>query len=538
MFYRQKIVKFLNRYCIGLVLLLLIPAVWALFVSGYGGLSDDIHVAWLQQMVVTLLAGKYPPRYVPDLSFGFGYPLFNFVFPLPFYLGSLFHFLGLTLVGSLKAVFGVSLVASFFSMYLLLKHLSGKWLALIGALVYVYTPYRATDVYVRGAVGESLAFVFFPLIVLAVLRAQKSVSWVGLGALGVAGLILSHNITAMMFVPLALALALMLKSGIKVYSLFLLGLLLSLYFWLPAIWDSRLMQYATVFDAKDHFPTIKQLVTPHFGWGTSTPGPYDHMSFFIGIPNLVLMAAGLWVMMKKGRLMAGVMAVSIFMMNYRSSYLWDHLPLIPYFQFPWRFLAPVAFASSMLVIFLKEVKWSSLIGVVLVVVALIFGVKYFRFYKFNGWNDAFFLKHYIPVPEASFEYRQTGEEYLRLPLGTDIRPSQNFPRFFSSQKIEVSHLVEVNSLDAEASIDSRGRATVSYNKYLFPGWVVEVDGKKVDILTGKPYGQVAFNLEPGVHQVKVTWRETGRNLFLNAVSLVSLLISGWLVVHFKKEDEK
>jgi len=549
MLFFQKIQKLLSKKIGWLIPILLIPAIWSLFVPGWGGLSDDMHVAWLHQMVQTFLAGKWPPRYVPDLSFGFGYPLFNFVFPMPFYLGSLFYFLGLTLVDSLKAVFGVSLVASFASMYFLLKHLSNKWLALIGAIVYVYTPYRATDVYVRGAVGESLAFVFFPLIVLAVLRAGKNIEWLGVGSLGVAGLILSHNITAMMFIPLAFILALMLKSNLKVYLLFLLGLLVSLYFWFPAIWDSKLMQYATVFDAKDHFPTIKQLITPHFGWGASVPGPYDGMSFFLGLPNLLLMAlgAGLIITRKKtiGRekeillLWAmSLMAVSIFMMNYRSSILWDNLPLLPYFQFPWRFLALMAFASSLLAIFLKELKGGVWFGVILIVIATLFGAKYFRFYKFNGWSDSFFLNRYIPVPEASFEYHQTGEEYLRLPLGTNVRPDQNFPRFFSEQKMEVGNLIELNALEAKATISSKEALVVSYNRYLFPGWRVYIDGQEVKIMAGEPYGQIAFDVGFGTHQVEIVWRETRRNKILDFVSLFALVVSGWLVVHSKERNEK
>lgn len=541
--------KFLSKHVIWLTLLLLIPAIWALFVPGYGGLSDDMHVAWIHQMARTLFTGQFPPRYVPDLSFGFGYPLFNFVFPLPFYLGSLFYSFGLALTDSLKMVFGFSLVASFLSMYFLLKHLSGKWLAIVGALVYVYTPYRATDVYVRGAVGESLAFVFFPLIILAVLKAKKDIKWVGAGSLGVAGLILSHNITAMMFIPLAFILALMLKSNFKVYLLFLLGLLVSLYFWLPAIWDSRLMQYATVFDAKDHFPTIKQLITPYFGWGTSVPGPYDWMSFFVGLPNLILMAFGAWlIVVRRGKInykkrvlllwSMGLMAVLIFMMNYRSSYLWDNLPLIPYFQFPWRFLALMAFTSSLLVVFLKDIRWNRLISLGLVVVSLSFGVKYFRFSNFNGWRDDFFLNRYVPIPEASFEYRQTGEEYLRLPLGTDIRPSQNFFRFFSEQKMEISDLVELNALETKATISSEEPLVISYNKYFFPGWRVFIDNQEVKIVAGKPYGQITFDVDSGTHQVEVVWQETVRNKILDLVSLLALAVSVWLVVHSKKSYEK
>ena len=81
----KKLKKFKNHLPWVIVAgLLIIPAVWALFVPGYYGASDDIHMAWLHEFHKTLMLFQIPPRFVPDLSYGFGYPLFNFVFPLPF----------------------------------------------------------------------------------------------------------------------------------------------------------------------------------------------------------------------------------------------------------------------------------------------------------------------------------------------------------------------------------------------------------------------------------------------------------------------
>ena len=99
----QKLENFLNRFWIITIFVLSIPAFWALFVPGFYGASDDIHIAWLYEFHKTAVAGQIPPRFVPDLSFGFGYPLFNFVFPLPFYIGEVFHLLGLSFVDSIKA---------------------------------------------------------------------------------------------------------------------------------------------------------------------------------------------------------------------------------------------------------------------------------------------------------------------------------------------------------------------------------------------------------------------------------------------------
>lgn len=280
--------KFLknNIYFI-LVLLLSLPSVFALFRGGFYGASDDMHIAWLFEMDRIIKIWQIPPRFVPDLSFGFGYPLFNFVFPLPFYLGELYHLIGLNFVDSIKLVYGLSLVGSSLAMYLLLKELLNNELSVVGSLLYLYTPYRSTDVYSRGAIGESLSFVFLPLIILSVVRIYKNceeklnnkLNWkyISVFAISLAALVLSHNIVSYMFFPFILLLILILyfsQVNKRIYVIsnilgIISGLLISIYFWLPAIIESSLMKYETVFNIKDHFPTMKQLITPYFGYGSS-----------------------------------------------------------------------------------------------------------------------------------------------------------------------------------------------------------------------------------------------------------------------------
>jgi hypothetical protein len=100
---------------------LTIPTVLALLHPGFFGASDDMHSAWIYEMDRVLKSGIFPPRFVPDLSFGFGYPLFNFIYPFPYYLGELFHLIGLSLVNSTKAVLFLSIPVSAVTMFLFLK---------------------------------------------------------------------------------------------------------------------------------------------------------------------------------------------------------------------------------------------------------------------------------------------------------------------------------------------------------------------------------------------------------------------------------
>ena len=525
----QKVEEFLAKYHLLIILALSIPAIWALLVPGFYGASD-LHIAWLKELDVTLRAGQFPPRFVPDLSFGFGYPLFSFVFPLPFYISEIFHLLGLTLVDSVKTVFLLSIPASGYFMYKFLKEHTSVWLALAGAVLYIYTPYRATDIYVRGAFGEAVAFIFPPLIAWAITKTSreknlgtKSVTkWIGILGLGIGGLILSHNIMAYMFLPFLIVLALMISFNIRSLLGFILGLLVSIYFWLPAVLESGLMKYDTVFNFIDHFPTLKQLITPYFGYGASVPGPYDGMSFFLGGVNIILIVLALILFKKLNKISVWALvmiAASIIMMNFRSTFLWQHLPLIPYFQFPWRFLSLTTFATSILVITLSDFKFGKYVGIAIILAAIILNFTDFKPHDFLGRTDAYYLNRYIPVPVASEEYLKTGEEYLRLPKATEKRPTEVSPNI---------------SLKSTFEVDTNIPKTVDYYKYNFPGWVVKVDGNKVDTSAGKPYGQIEFQVPAGKHVVEVAFKETLFRGILDIISLLSVIVAVTMVVRIKK----
>ncbi len=518
----EKVEKILSKYSFLLILGLSIPAVWALFVHGYYGASDDLHIGWLYEMDRLINFGKFPPRFVPDLSFGFGYPLFDFVFPLPFYIGEIFHKLGLSFVDSVKAVFFLSVPVSMYFMYKFLKEHTSEILALAGAVLYVYTPYRATDIYVRGAIGEILAFVFPPMAAFAISKIgkEKSKKWIGVLAFAIAGLILSHDIMAYMFIPFLALFALVQWKGLlrSIYG-FILGLTVSVYFWLPALVESKLMKYGTGnFDFIDHFPTLKQLVTPYFGYGASVPGPYDGMSFFLGAVNILLIIFAIF-FIKKGKPIIYwalfAISVSVFLMNFRSTFLWDHIPYLPYFQFPWRFLSLTTFATSVLVIIFDKFKFGKIVGFVIIFAAIALNFTDYKPHDFLGRTDTYYTNRYIPYPSASAEYLLTQEEYLRLPLATQTRPDKVSPN---------------QGIDATFNVNFPKETTFNYYKYNFPGWVAKVDSREVAITSGSPYGQIVFSVPSGTHKIDVTFQETTFRKVLDFISVAAVIAAIYLLI--------
>lgn len=549
----EKLKNFLSRYWIWVIIFSL-PATLALFVPGYFGASDDLHIAWSYEMNQVLSLGQIPPRFIPDLSFGFGYPLFNFLFPLPFYIAEIFHLVGFSFVDSIKAVFFLSIPMSALFMYLLLKEFTNKTLSFLGAVIYVYTPYRATDLYVRGAIGEIVSFVILPILILTIIKLtlgnnKFNFRWIGTGALAFASLVLSHNITAYMFLPFLFLLAILriiflplkrLKILGQLFITFILGLLISCYFWIPVITESGLMKEDTVFNFIDHFPTLKQLITPYWGYGASVAGPYDGMSFFAGTMNLILFGGSLifiiyfWKKYKLDQKIIIIWAIisiliAVMMMNFRATFIWNNLPLLPFFQFPWRFLIITTVMTSILVVILDQFKIKSYKYLFVFLAILTVGLNYYEFrpHDFLGRTDAYYINRYIPVPKASTEYLTLQEEYLRLPKDA-IRPDKNYPPVaISSGNFQI---IKNDGLNILFSTEASTEATINYYKYNFPGWEAKIDNSPVKIISGSPFSQITFTVPSGIHEVKISFGETTFKKILDIISLLSFILAMFLII--------
>src|SRR5579883_3340056 len=184
--------KIRNYFPILFVILISLGAIFPLFHSGFFPMHDDTQVARVYEMAKSLRDGMFPVRWVQDLGYGYGYPIFNFYAPLAYYVGGMIAlFADALFAAKVMIFFGV--VLSGITMYLLGKALWGQWGGIFSAILYVYAPYHAVDLYVRGDIAELWAYVFFPLALLGIWFLYKNILVKGIivGSLGFAGVILS-----------------------------------------------------------------------------------------------------------------------------------------------------------------------------------------------------------------------------------------------------------------------------------------------------------------------------------------------------------
>jgi hypothetical protein len=403
-----------KHYAIFLVLLLSFWAIKPFFAQGFFQIHDDTQIARVFEMGKMLKTGVFPVRIVPDLGYGFGYPIFNFYAPLAYYVGGLFMLLGFDALIATKIMMGMGIILAGIFMYLLTKEFYGKLGGVISGLFYVYAPYHAIDIYVRGDVAEFWAYAFIPLMFLGFYKVfqdskpQFRIQKFGIiGSLSFAGIILSHNLTALMVAPFLLAVCLLFiiysTKCMRLYNAsyfglyILLGLTISVFYWIPALTEMKntnvLSQIGGGANFRDHFVCINQLWNSPWGFGGSSPGCVDGLSFKIG--KLHILMSGLAIILlffvkkikiiKNGKIILfsflGLL-ISIFLTLGISKPIWETISVMAFFQYPWRFLILASFFSSLLagslVILLKQFTIKHyLTALLLIFLLLFFNIKLF-----------------------------------------------------------------------------------------------------------------------------------------------------------------
>ncbi|MDP3988166.1 MAG: 6-pyruvoyl-tetrahydropterin synthase-related protein [Candidatus Levybacteria bacterium] len=558
-----------KRWGLIAVFILSVFSILSLFHQGFFAVHDDTQVARVYEMGKALKDGMFPVRWAANLGYGYGYPIFNFYAPLAYYIGGFLTLLGFDALLATKLMIGLGVLLSGIFMYLLTREFWGELGGIVSALFYVYAPYHALDIYVRGDVGEFWAYAFIPLMALGFYKGIRGDwGWMTVGAVGFAGVILSHNLTAMMIAPIVAIvslfhcyLAFRNKKNLILNTMYLilpviLGLLLSAFYWLPALLE---MQYTNVLsqigggaDFRDHFVCIQQLWSSPWRFGGSTSGCIDGMSFRIGKLHLVISLLAILSLFIVGfnkdikKYLKNTshlnskteiiflaflgFAASIFLTLEVSKPIWEAVWVMAFFQYPWRFLILSSFFSSILagsVIWyliqnLKKIRNSKIIlssiSIFFIFLLLYSNVKLFVPEKFNYKS----LSDYI----SPFALRWTASK-----ISDEFMP-QNFSRPKSPVEIVNNKIIDNNSVqiinssektqgltvEVQASKDSSILIKTTY----FPSWNISVDGKKSSFEATNE--GLVVPIEKGEHSLKLEFISTPVEKAANVLSLSSILI--------------
>lgn len=551
------------------ILFVLLLSFWVLrplLGRGYFPMHDDTQVARVVEMGRALRQGQFPVRWVSDLGYGYGYPLFNFYGPLPYYAGGVLYAFGVDSVAATKWMFAIGILLSGITMYCLLEPVFGLLGAVAGSMLFLYAPYHAVEVYVRGSVGEYWAIAFVPMVVRGmwlVLKEKCYTLGMVLGSLGLSAVILSHAITGFLsIIGVCTAMILygilrivqkkfhgkeMIASAVVVCA----GLGISAFFWLPAWLELPATSVMKMISGApntffDHFVCPLQLWNSPWGYAGSAPWCIDGMSFKLGKAQILAFAIAVLLLLfirrrqrerTRSLVLIGMMLtiVSIVLLLDISKPFWILFPYVSLIQYPWRLLS-FSMLGMAIVGGYSVAAWQVPmirigIAVVLIWGTIALGTKMFQPQYLYARDSAAFEA----AEELQFTISKISDEYLPLAI---VRPKtiHDIPQQIVSGTGTVTvGWVEKTGTSIRIEVDSAREQAITLENAHFPGWRYFVNSKEVhpEIVAGLP----SLVVSEGKSVVELHFTNTPVRMIANFISVITFItIIIFIIIYGKKAN--
>lgn len=531
----------------------------------HDGLFHYYRLAALHEAV---RSGCLYPRWFPDFAFGYGQPVLLFYGPGSYYIAELFCLLGVGYLTATKlSMLCAGLVAGTGAYGLARIHLR-SWPSSLVATAYVLAPYRLADLYVRGAFAEVWGLALLPLLLVAterVVAAQSRRGFIALVSVWT-GLVLTHNLTALMAAPLWLVYVLIVcrrhrRSPLLPALSGAAALGLSAFYWLPIVEATPLVGLGNTFstDAWERYltapaETLSRSLLYHYFPDQGVAHQYPvGLAALVGMALAVALVAVAWrAVTSKGHwwFAVGLAGLAWMLQCSAAAPVWRYLPLLGFLQFPWRLMGPFWLGWALILgtgldagISLKPAS-GRLSGVLasagavgLAVVGMValpratvavddgadWTTEMWRHDAAIGQVGATWTAEYVPVwvtvdrsamprdPVATD--RPPG---YTLPTGTTVAPE-------SAGYYEVTYRVST-------AVPLR----LALHRFYFPGWSATVDGQPTAVEPHTDLGLMSLVVPAGEHRVRVSFVERplwtiGRAV--SALTAAALAVVALLCMH-------
>jgi hypothetical protein len=519
--------------------------------------DGENHLARFANYKIALKEGQLPPRFAPNLQNKYGYPVFNYNYPLANGLSLPFSFFRIQYETTFKfiALIGLAVLAIGIQEWVRLLGV-GRFGQFMAVGLVMSSPVVLNMTFFRGNIGEILSLALTATLLWLVERAVQHRTWHTTWIiLSWIALLLAHNITAVY------ASGLIITYGVvralqtshwqttirQLLTCFAIAVAGSLWFWLPALAEKHLIvldQANSINSYAQHFATLSQLFISPVQFGFSYPGSIDTLSLSVGVLTWLALALGATVFvfiqiarlirLLSGRKTGSVLAVPnwfgwallagfsfIFIQTSASDWLWQLISPLQYAQFPWRFgLFVVLLAAPIAGWLISQHRWHWLIKVVLII-GLVVQIKTAinlqavdYFHKTTTDYDAF-----SQTTSTQNENRTPAFRFESVP---DWQPTA---AFLSGEGLITTSLWRGS--ERQYTVEAKTSVVVVEPTMLFAGWQTSVNGQSVSYLeTDSTHGRLAYQLEPGTYQVKSRFTQlTWPRIVGNSVSLLTF---GWL----------
>jgi hypothetical protein len=317
-----------------------------------------------------------------------------------------------------------------------------------------------------------------------------------------------------------------------------LGLGLSAFFWIPALALAGRVRTAELttgrFAVRDHFPPLGEV----FG--------YEALHAIGVLPPLVLIVAalGLLVACRRGSPRArplgvalGAAAILAGLLLPVAAPVWKSVPLLPFFQYPWRLFGPLAIVTALAgglaaaeLTAGRSARLRALVELAVFVAAALNVTP--RLLDYRPMEEPLRSRLAAALTVEGVRqglYATAGDEYLprsARPAAWKERKPRAGPLVATSEPaaVEVVHDAGTSStLAVEADRPLR----LELARFAFPGWRVSVDGIERPV-EPNPLGSIDVDLPAGSSRVELVYRQPP--VRRAALALSGAVLAAWIVL--------
>ena len=275
---------------------------------------------------------------------------------------------------------------------------------------------------------------------------------------------------------------------------------------------------------------LSQLWDSPWGFGGSAKGCIDGLSFKIGKITIFLIILSFILAFRFRKYKESLFAVllffvaflfSIFMTVFASKFIWNNIPVMAFFQYPWRFLVFTTLFSSLLIgslftkpfIILRGKRVNNIFIAFLLIGAVVF------------FNAKLFAPQYVYETSSeeltsSFNVKWTAskisDEYLPKNFVKPNNYSETPNSYLSSDLPIKIHKEETDEIVATIHSNKKQRMTTSIA--YFPFWKVYVNKREQNYINEK--GRISILLEKGSNEVNIKIGQTKVEKVSNIISIV------------------
>lgn len=476
-----------------------------LFVSGFPQTMDgELHLARSQQVRIALDQGQWPPFWAPNLNFGLGHPVLIMSYPLFTLLSQPLLGVGLSTMLTTKLLIVGLVIGGGLGMYFWRRQ--DPWPAAVAAMGYLSLPTISAAIFNRGSVGEITVFGLLPWMLLILGRNHDSKPIFVVRAVLIAMWLVAHNVSVVLFAPVMVILALSQRRSRVYWWSIVVGIGMSLWFWIPAL--------ALVSSTSLSTSSLSQLSPGRFRELSALIGLFgadplvlkpvpETMGWFVTAAGLL----GLLLLRRPSKPLFGwylAFAGSVVLITPASMGLWEQLPL-HILQHPIRLLAVTGLAGTQLGYYLA--KRYPQAGIVLTVLALLgLGSYYSPGYYLPYLDDV--LGNYPLTTTAAHELDPSWYQAMSYAsLDTEWFTHGLIRVESDPNALVIYHHVDGSRLEVDLSLTHA--STVFVQRLWFPGWHLARNNQEVQPLPPQsPYGLVAVSLPAGTHRLELSQSRT------------------------------